>query len=581
MKRCILFSTLALLLMTFSTGASAQGGPPPQVRSAISGIVVMVESEGDDALRQFADKALAEVYRKSFSSGELLHHLQTIRDAAHGHTGAVSVMRSPDGGLTIVLGEDQGVRVGLMLDDRFLITKLELAKGSGESRPPAAVSDSPRPPAGGGKQPATSEEARPFHVRALSGPSEMDAAGTLAMLERDHFSAEYLQRTSRTERLDLVGKIRAAAASASTILVNEDGEGVHIHFDESAGPIVSFTIDTRAPFRISSLGLAPPSASKNAAGPAMTWDGLSNALSAAESAGFSGQVLVRHNGSEVLRKTYGMADREARRATAPSSIYCIGSAPIDFTITAAQLLVERGKLHLDDPIGRYLPDVPADKASLTIGMILDGKSGLPNFHHTNDDWDADLGWIDRSTAVRRILSKPLLFAPGARREHSHSAYGLLAAIIEIVSGQTYRDFIRAEILRPLGMARTGFYGESLNLPVDSFAAGYGVRSVGVPNIPPNWGPTSWLVMGSGGMFSTLDDLRRYYDGLASGALFASKKARPQTSFTVNGSERGFYFSRIDNGKGDQVYVLSNTETSPALKPLVNGFAKLVLGPNAG
>jgi CubicO group peptidase (beta-lactamase class C family) len=577
-KRCILFSILAALLMSFPTGANAQGGPPPEVRAAISGVVAMAESEGDDALKQFADKALADFYRKSFNSDELLHHLRTIRDAAHGHTSSVSVMRSPDGGLTIVLGD---VRVGLVLDDRFLITKLELAGGSGESRPTAAT-DGKRPPPAGDKQPATHEEARPFHVRALSGPSEMDAAGTLAMLERDHFSAEYLQRTSRTERLELIGKIRAAAASASTFLVNEDEEGVHIHFDESAGPTVSFTMDTRAPFRITSLRLAQPTASKNVpAGPAMTWEDLSTALNAAESEGFSGQVLVRHNGSEVLRKTYGMADREARRATAPDSIYCIGSAPIDFTITAAKLLMERGKLHLDDPIGRYLPDVPADKTSLTIGMILDGKSGLPNFHNTNDDWDPDLGWIDRSTAVRRILAKPLLFAPGASRGHSHSAYGLLAAIIEVVSGQTYRDFIRAEILRPLGMTRTGFYGESLNLPVSSFAAGYGVHSVGVPNIPPNWGPTSWLVMGSGGMFSTLDDLRRYYDGLASGALFPNKKAKTQPSFTVNGSERGFYFSRIDNGKGDQVFVLSNTETAPALKPLVNGFAKLVLGPNAG
>ncbi len=580
MKRFMLFSALAALLMSFSTGAEAQGGPPPEVRRAISGVVAMVESDGDDALKQFADKSLADLYRKSFKSDELLQHLRKIRDAAHGHTSSVSVMRSPDETLTIVLGDD--VRVELMLDDRFLITKLELAKGSGESRPVPPVTDGPRPPAAGAKQPATKEEARPFHVRALSGPSEMDTAGTLAMLERDHFSAQYLQRTSRSERLELVSKIRAAAASASTILVNEDAEGVHIHFDESAGPIVSFTMDAGAPFHISSLKLVQPSASKNvSAGPALTWDDLSPALNAAVTAGFSGQVLVRHNGSDLLRKTYGMADREAGRATAPDSVYCIGSAPIDFTITAARLLVERGKLHLDDPIGRYLPDVPADKTSMTIGMILDGKSGLPNFHNTNDDWDPDLGWIDRNTAVRRILSKPLLFAPGASRGHSHSAYGLLAAIIEIVSGQTYRDFVRAEILRPLGMTRTGFYGESLNLPVDSFAAGYGVHSAGVPNIPPNWGPTSWLVMGSGGMFSTLEDLRRYYDGLASGALFPNKKAGNQPSFTVNGSERGFYFSRIDNGKGDQVFVLSNTETSPALKPLVNGFAKLVLGPNAG
>src|SRR3954468_4886564 len=84
MKRCILFSTLAVLLMSFPTGAIAQGGPPPEVRRAVSGDVAMAESEGDDALKQFSDKALADFYRKSFSNDELLNHLRKIRDAAHG-----------------------------------------------------------------------------------------------------------------------------------------------------------------------------------------------------------------------------------------------------------------------------------------------------------------------------------------------------------------------------------------------------------------------------------------------------------------------------------------------------------------
>ena len=242
------------------------------------------------------------------------------------------------------------------------------------------------------------------------------------------------------------------------------------------------------------------------------------------------------------------------------------------------MLVERGKLHLDDPIGRYLPDVPADKTSMTIGMILDGKSGLPNFHHTNDDWDPDLGWIDRTTAVRRV-SRNLLFAPGAKRN---------TPIRPMASSRRSSRFQRPDIprLRPRGDPASARYDADRLLwriiePSRGFIrGGYGVHNVGVPNIPPNWGPTSWLVMGSGGMFSTLDDLRRYYEGWRR-RIFSNKKAGSQPSFTVNGSERGFYFSRIDNGKGDQVFVLSNTETSPALKPLVNGFVRLVLGPNAG
>lgn len=178
--------------------------------------------------------------------------------------------------------------------------------------------------------------------------------------------------------------------------------------------------------------------------------------------------------------------------------------------------------------------MPEERAALTPRMILEGRSGLPNFHGAESDWDADLQWIDRATAVKRIFALPLLFVPGAQRQHSHSAYGLLAAVVEIASGQTYPEFVRSEILRPLGMSRTGCYGKTLGLPADAFATGYGTRSAGVPNIPPNWGPTSWLVMGS--------------------------------------------FTRIDDGKGNQVFLLSNTESTPALKSLMDGLIPMVMGP---
>jgi CubicO group peptidase (beta-lactamase class C family) len=112
---------------------------------------------------------------------------------------------------------------------------------------------------------------------------------------------------------------------------------------------------------------------------------------------------------------------------------------------------------------------------------------------------------------RRIFAAPLLFAPGSQRRHSHAAFGLLASLIERASGASYGDYIRARVFEPAGMRRTGFYGDRMGLNVDQFAVGGGPRFVGRPNIPPNWGPTSWLVMGSGGMVSTLADLERFDD----------------------------------------------------------------------
>jgi CubicO group peptidase (beta-lactamase class C family) len=240
------------------------------------------------------------------------------------------------------------------------------------------------------------------------------------------------------------------------------------------------------------------------------------------------------------------------------------------------LLIERGKLALDDPIGKYVPNVPADKAPMTIRMILEGRSGLPNFHHLDSDPDPDLTPLSREAALKRILAMHLLFPPGTRVEHSHSAFGLLAAIVEIASGKSYQQFVRTEIFEPLGMKRTGFYGETLGLPETSFATGYGQRAVGSPNIPPKWGTTSWLVMGSGGMFSTLDDLVRYNDGIAKQTLFPGKPPRRMMAANVDGSERGFIFAHADNAQGDQIFLISNSEANRATNALVDQLSKLII-----
>ena len=427
------------------------------------------------------------------------------------------------------------------------------------------------------RPPTSRAEARPWHVRRLESLGRMTPDSGLAILDSLHFSQAFLARTPRAERLELVRRIGRAAAQASGVLANEDASGVHIVLSGGgAAQEVVLTYDDKTPFGILTLQIGAASRASEPVA-ALAWDDLARRVRTAENAGLSGQILARRGGQVVLRESFGVADKSTNRRTTPDLIYCIGSAPIDFTITAAQLLAARGKLDLDAPIGQYLPNVPADKATLTSRMILDIKSGLPNFHGTPEDWDQDLAWIDRATAVRRILAMPLLSPPGTQQTPSHSAFGLLAAIVEIASGTTYAEFLRNDVFKPLGMTRSGFYGETLGLSADAFATGYGTRSAGVPNIPPNWGPTSWLVMGSGGMFSTLDDLRRYYDGIAAGTLFGDGRPRARAGVSINGSDRGFFFARIDNGRGDQVLLMTNTETSPALQPLFRELVGMVTG----
>jgi CubicO group peptidase (beta-lactamase class C family) len=264
----------------------------------------------------------------------------------------------------------------------------------------------------------------------------------------------------------------------------------------------------------------------------------------------------------------------------PDTILAIGSTPIDFTKAGILLLTERGKLKLSDPVTKYFENVPEDKRTITIQHLMTGRSGLQDFHELPGDRDPDHGWIDRPEAVRRILKQKLLFAPGEGRRHSHSAWGLLAAIIEIVGGQTYPEFTREHLFKPAGMNDTGFFGEPY--AEDRMAVGYGPRQDGVVNAPPYWGKTSWLVMGSGGQVSTALDMWRWVQAVYGGKLLSPESVQRHEGrgqgILTGGDMYGFEILYAGNQRSCMI-VLSNTGSPrrmPQLRKLGEDLAALVL-----
>jgi CubicO group peptidase (beta-lactamase class C family) len=434
---------------------------------------------------------------------------------------------------------------------------------------------------------AAAQEGPPPQVRAAILSVERMLGGTdeasLKSFAADRLTPSYRASfTPQALTAHLLKLREAVGGPINSVAADRVPEGLELHFAGRNEATIFMALDAAGLITRLDLLVAGAAPASPAAGiwSETTWETLEASLHRAEDAGWSGVYLARRDGKDVVRANLGIADRSSGRRTAANTVYCIGSTPIDFTVTGILLLGQRGKLTLDDPIGRYLADVPADKRGMTIGHILSGKSGLPDFHHTDKDWDADLGWVDRDTAVRRILGAKLLFAPGSEEAHSHSAYGLLAAVIERVSGMSYQTFVRNEILQPLGMTRTGFYGETLGLTAADFAVGYGDSSVGLPNIPPNWGPTSWLVMGSGGMFSTLGDMERYYAAIEGGRLLTGAWAKRQQgeNVGVGGSDRGFFIFHATNGRGNDILFLMNGEGRAApTREMSRAAERLVMG----
>jgi CubicO group peptidase (beta-lactamase class C family) len=307
--------------------------------------------------------------------------------------------------------------------------------------------------------------------------------------------------------------------------------------------------------------------------PPVSWDSLDGRIKWEVKQGFSGVVLVARDGKVVYHQAHGLANREKKIAMRPDTILAIGSTPIDFTKAGILLLAERGKLSLDDPIAKFLNKVPEEMRAITILHLTTGRSGLPDFHELATDRDPDHGWIDRDEAVRRILAKKLLFTPGQQRRHSHSAFGLLAAIIEIVSRQSYADFVRESLFKAAGMKDTGFFGEAL--PEDRMAVGYGLRKDGDINAPPYWGKTSWLVMGSGGQVSTAMDMWRWVQAVEGGKLLSPESLKhysnPGQGMLVGGDMFGFEIMYAGNERGFMV-VMTNV-ASPKTRPQLAKFGE--------
>jgi CubicO group peptidase (beta-lactamase class C family) len=399
------------------------------------------------------------------------------------------------------------------------------------------------------------------HVRALEDAGSGSLEDAVARFEAERFSPAYMARTTAAQRRQVIDAVRAAARNVDEARVMRRADAYVLVLAGARTSEITFTVDPAPPYRIASLVVSEAAAVETPPPSTLTLtrDNLAETFDRLERSGLAGAVSVVLDGSVAFERAFGQANPELGVRVQRDTVFATGSFPIEYTVASILMLDQQKKLRLDDAIDRYLPEVSADKRAMTLRHLLNGQSGLPDFLHIETDWDRDLAWIDRATAERRILGLPLRFAPGSGRAHSHAAFGLLAAIIERVAGESYPAFVRRTLLEPAGMTRSGFYGESKGLRVGDFAVGHGSSSIGVPNIPPNWGPTSWLVMGSGGMYATLPDLVRFHAFVRSGTpLDEAHATRFRSAMSsVDGSDRGFELFHVYNPPGREVFLLVN------------------------
>jgi CubicO group peptidase (beta-lactamase class C family) len=156
----------------------------------------------------------------------------------------------------------------------------------------------------------------------------------------------------------------------------------------------------------------------------------------------------------------GRSNLEWDIPNSPSTKFRLGSITKQFTAACILLLEERGKLKVEDPVKKYMPDAPAAWDKMTIFNLLTHTSGIPSFTGFRDYHSTEAIATTPELLVARFRDKPLEFQPGEKWNYSNSGYVLLGYLIEKISQQSYRQFVQENIFNPLGMKDSGYDSNS-------------------------------------------------------------------------------------------------------------------------
>lgn len=410
--------------------------------------------------------------------------------------------------------------------------------------------------------PLPEPDPRIARIHALERMLNSRQEQALGAFAGEHLAASYRESFAGEDALLAhLRELRAAVAPVEGVGLTEEGDRLVMHVSNEKGESrVALRFESGEPYRI--LAVDYEGTRERGPGLEFTWDTLEEEFeAAAERIEFCGSILAVRGGEVVLDRGFGHADPEDRHPVTPDTLFAIGSTPIDFTNGAILMLEELGELALYDPISKFFDGVPADKRGITLAHLRSGGSGLIDFPGIPGvDENMDLSWIDRDEFLRRVWASELLFEPGTDSRHSHMAWGLLAAVVEVVTGTDYESFLRVMFFEPAGMERTGHYPHAKRFPASEVAVGLGGNVWGEVNAPTHWGETSWLVLGSGGMVSTPRDLYRWHRFMGSDALGEDARRKYYDGGPLvneGGNDRGF-INTIGARGDDIVIVCSNS-----------------------
>jgi CubicO group peptidase (beta-lactamase class C family) len=242
-------------------------------------------------------------------------------------------------------------------------------------------------------------------------------------------------------------------------------------------------------------------------------------------------VLVAQNGTILFEKGYGLASVEHLVPITADTKFRIGSITKQFTAAAILKLLEEGKLSLDDPLSKFIPDYPRG-GEVSIRHLLTHTSGIHSYTSKPDFLASATVGATIEDHIGSFKNDPYDFDPGQKFLYNNSGYFLLGFIIEKVSGRSYDDYLREAFFEPLGMKNTGVHTPTAILQHE--ATGYAFED-GTWKKAIDWDMSK--AGAAGALYSTVKDLHLWNEALFAGKILSEASLNEAfTPVTVAGED---------------------------------------------
>ena len=243
-------------------------------------------------------------------------------------------------------------------------------------------------------------------------------------------------------------------------------------------------------------------------------------------------VLITQKGKTIYRKAFGLANLELGIKMKPENVFEIGSMTKQFTAVSILMLVEQGKISLQDEITKFIPDYPTHGQKITVHHLLNHTSGIKSYTKIRKLFKVARNDMKPLELIKFFRNEPVDFNPGEKYKYNNSGYIVLGYIIEKISGLSYAEYIQQNIFDKLNMTNST-YANHRKL-IKNRASGYHDRK-GYQNA---MFISYTLPYAAGALMSTIDDMNLWQQALTKNTLLKKETLqKAYRNYTLNNGEK--------------------------------------------